>query len=126
MMALRMLQVLCVTISAIRTVVSAIKENIRDEAIAVRFGGDEFLIISPVSGEREASQVRNSILGFLYDRNIEKTVPYEISVSIGYVVSTPSSRPDATLQDYIKEADGKMYEIKKEMHKSFERRKAGE
>ena len=110
--------------NAIRTVVSAIKENIRDEAIAVRFGGDEFLIISPVSGEREASQVRNSILGFLYDRNIEKTVPYEISVSIGYVVTDPESRPDAGLEDYIKDADKLMYEIKKEMHMKNDRRKS--
>ena len=110
--------------NAIMTVVSAIKANIRDDAIAVRFGGDEFLIISPVSGEREASMVRNSILGFLYDRNIEKTVPYEISVSIGYVVTDPESRPDAGLEDYIKDADKLMYEIKKEMHMQNDRRKS--
>ncbi len=109
--------------NAIMTVVSAIKANIREGAIAVRFGGDEFLIISPVADEKEASVVRNSILGFLYDKNIEKSVPYEISVSIGFVVTDPESRPDATLEDYIKDADKLMYEIKKEMHMKNDRRK---
>ena len=109
--------------NAIMTVVSAIKANIREDAIAVRFGGDEFLIISPVADEKEASAVRNSILGFLYDKNLEKSVPYEISVSIGFVVTDPESRPDATLEDYIREADKLMYEIKKEMHMKNDRRK---
>ena len=109
--------------NAIMTVVSAIKANIREDAIAVRFGGDEFLVISPVADEKEASVVRNSILGFLYDKNLEKSVPYEISVSIGFVVTDPGSRPDATLEDYIKDADKLMYEIKKEMHMKNDRRK---
>ncbi len=110
--------------NAIMTVVSAIKANIREDAIAVRFGGDEFLIISPVADEKEASAVRNSILGFLYDKNLEKSVPYEISVSIGFVVTDPESRPDATLEDYIREADKLMYEIKKEMHMKNDRRRS--
>ncbi|MCR4850032.1 MAG: GGDEF domain-containing protein [Lachnospiraceae bacterium] len=110
--------------NAIMTVVSAIKANIREDAIAVRFGGDEFLIISPVADEKEASVVRNSILGFLYDKNLEKSVPYEISVSIGFVVTDPESRPDATLEDYIREADKLMYEIKKEMHMKNDRRRS--
>ena len=109
--------------NAIKTVVSAINANISEEAIAVRFGGDEFLIIAPDYDSDRAARTKEDILGFLHKENTEKGLPYEISVSIGYVVSEPASRPDATLQDYIREADKEMYEIKKEMHMKMDRRK---
>ncbi|MCR4787684.1 MAG: GGDEF domain-containing protein [Lachnospiraceae bacterium] len=110
--------------NAIRTVVAAIKENIPDDSIAVRFGGDEFLLISPICDEKEAPYLKERILKYLDEKNKEKTVPYEISVSIGYVVTDPVNRPSATLEDYIIEADKQMYEIKKEMHMKNDRRKA--
>ena len=109
--------------NAIRTVVSAIKANIGEGAIAVRFGGDEFLIIAPACDEAKAAHIKDSLQKYLDDVNKEKTVPYDISASIGYVVSNPVSRPEAGLQDYIREADKLMYEIKKEMHMKNDRRK---
>lgn len=109
--------------NAIRTVVAAINQNIDKDAIAVRFGGDEFLLIAPDCDEKRALEIKESILFMLDKRSKEKTDPYDISVSIGYVVSDPTSRKGATLQDYIREADNKMYEIKKEMHKQLDRRK---
>ncbi|MCR4740046.1 MAG: GGDEF domain-containing protein, partial [Lachnospiraceae bacterium] len=110
--------------NAIKTVVSAITENISKDSIAVRFGGDEFLIIAPDSSKEGAEKIRDSILLHLNGLNEKKNVPYDISVSIGYVVTDPENRPDADLQDYIREADRQMYEIKKEMHKKNDRRKA--
>ena len=109
--------------NAIRSVVSAINANISEEAIAVRFGGDEFLIIAPGCDSDKAARTKESILGFLQKENKENGLPYDISVSIGYVVTEPASRPEATLQDYIREADNEMYEIKKEMHMKMDRRK---
>ena len=102
--------------NAIKTVVEAIKENAVKDGIAVRFGGDEFLIIDPVSGVDEAAAAKQAILDHLAKINEEHNVPYTLSVSIGFVVSDPVNRPDAVLQDYIREADKLMYEIKKEMH----------
>lgn len=109
--------------NAIRTVVAAINANISDDAVAVRFGGDEFLIIAPDCDEHKAARTKDGILKFLEDKNAEKSVPYDISVSIGYSVSDPVTRPDAELSDYIREADKLMYEIKKEMHMKNDRRK---
>ena len=108
--------------NAIRTVVAAINETIDEDAVAVRFGGDEFLIIAPQCDDNRALNIKNSILDFLKDKNEKKSVPYDISVSIGYTVTDPMERPEATLQDYIKEADRLMYEIKKEMHMKNDRR----
>ncbi len=110
--------------NAIRAVVSTINETIGDDAIGVRFGGDEFLVIAPDCDENKASKIKESIISKLDKKNKEKTDPYDISVSIGYVVSDPISRKEATLQDYIREADNKMYEIKKEMHRILDRRKS--
>jgi diguanylate cyclase (GGDEF)-like protein len=109
--------------NAIRTVVAAINENVSENTIAVRFGGDEFLIIAPDCDKAKASGMKEGILGYLEKVNGEKVNPYDISVSIGYVVSDPDTRPTATLQDYIREADKEMYEIKKEMHMRIDRRK---
>jgi diguanylate cyclase (GGDEF)-like protein len=109
--------------NAIRTVVSAINANISDRAIAVRFGGDEFLIIAPDCDEDKAAQTKGSILAYLDNKNKERSVPYDISVSIGYVVTDPEGRTDAKLSDYIREADKSMYEIKKELHMKNDRRK---
>jgi len=109
--------------NAIRTVVAAINANVDADAVAVRFGGDEFLIIAPDCDEHKAARTKDGILKFLDDQNALKSVPYDISVSIGYSVSDPVTRPDAELSDYIREADKLMYEIKKEMHMKNDRRK---
>ena len=109
--------------NAIKTVVSAINDNISADSIAVRFGGDEFLVISPDCDEEKASKIRGSIMDRLDSVNGSKVNPYDISVSIGYVVTSPVTRPHEVLQDYIKEADKIMYEIKKEMHMRMDRRK---
>lgn len=109
--------------NAIKTVVSAINDNVSDDSIAVRFGGDEFLVISPDCDEEKASKIRGSIMDRLDSVNGSKVNPYDISVSIGYVVTNPVTRPHEVLQEYIKEADKIMYEIKKEMHMRMDRRK---
>ncbi|MBO4882571.1 MAG: GGDEF domain-containing protein [Lachnospiraceae bacterium] len=108
--------------NAIKTVVAAINENTTKEVVAVRFGGDEFLILAPDCSEEKAAGIKKGILDYLSIKNESGEIPYKISVSIGYVVTDPKGRPLATLQDYIKEADKLMYDIKKEMHKENDRR----
>ncbi len=91
--------------------------------MAVRFGGDEFLVLAPDCSEESAERIKKGILDYLDRKNSNGDYPYKISVSIGYVVTDPIGKPIATLRDYIKEADTKMYDIKKEMHKVDDRRK---
>ncbi|MBE5864079.1 MAG: GGDEF domain-containing protein [Lachnospiraceae bacterium] len=100
--------------NAIKTVADSIKRNIREDWIAVRYGGDEFLIVGPRCNEAEAETVRESILGYLDEKNHDGSQPYQISASCGYVVTDPVS--DMALQDYVQEADRMMYEIKKQVH----------
>ena len=100
--------------NAIKTVAESIKQNIREDWIAVRYGGDEFLIIGPRCNEAEAETVRESILNYLDKKNHDGSQPYQISASCGYVVTDPVS--PAALQDYVQDADRMMYEIKKQVH----------
>lgn len=100
--------------TAIKTVAESIKENIREDWIAVRFGGDEFLIIAPDCTEREASTVKQRIMEFLEHKNHDGSQPYVISASCGYVITDPAG--GESLQDYIREADKLMYEIKNQAH----------
>lgn len=102
--------------NAIKTVAESIKVNSKEGWIAVRFGGDEFLIIAPNCDEQGAVQTREKILDFLEGRNNDGSQPYKISASCGYVVTDPVKGRELGLQDYIKEADQLMYKIKQEVH----------
>ena len=61
--------------NAIRTVVAAINANVGPNAIAVRFGGDEFLIIAPECDREKARLTKESILAFLEEKNALKADP---------------------------------------------------
>ena len=100
--------------NAIKAVSDSIMQNMKEGWIPVRFGGDEFLVIAPDCGEKEARKLQRQILDELERRNNDGTRPYRISVSCAHVVTDPDSRD--TLQDYVKEADGLMYETKQQVH----------
>ena len=100
--------------NAIKTVAESIRSVLQDDWIAVRFGGDEFLLIATNCDEDAAVQVRHNILSYLEVKNHNGTQPYEISASCGYVITDPET--PSNLQDYVKEADNLMYKIKQEVH----------
>ncbi|MCR4584151.1 MAG: GGDEF domain-containing protein [Lachnospiraceae bacterium] len=100
--------------NAIKAVSDSIMQNMKEGWIPVRFGGDEFLVIAPECGEKEAEKLQRVILDSLEKKNNDGTRPYRISVSCAHVVTNPFGRE--TLQDYVKEADGQMYEIKQQVH----------
>jgi diguanylate cyclase (GGDEF)-like protein len=99
---------------AIRTVTDAILKSAAEGWLTIRYGGDEFLIIGADCTEEKAAQVKRDITGYLDRKNHDGTRPYDITVSCGYVLTDPGS--GTSLQDYIKDADTLMYEIKKQRH----------
>lgn len=100
--------------NAIKTVAESIKANTQEDWIPVRYGGDEFLLIAPDCGKEEAEKVQQAILEYLDKKNHDGSQPYQISASCGYVVTDPLRKE--TLQEYVKEADKLMYEIKQKVH----------
>lgn len=102
---------------AIITVSAGIKESINnDNAIGIRYGGDEFLIIAANANKKYAENIRRSINAYIEKENDLGFNPVRFSVSIGYVLTDP--RSDKSVTDYVDEADKLMYEIKNEYHKN--------
>lgn len=99
---------------AIATVANAIKSHERKNWIGIRYGGDEFLIIASCSSEEEADLITHSILNKVKEITDAQKFSYNLDVSCGYVLTDPKS--PTTLQEYIKQADDMMYEIKRKLH----------
>ena len=101
---------------AINTVAEAVKESIgEDNAIGIRYGGDEFLVIAANASRKYAEDIKRSIIAHIEKENRLGINPVRFSVSIGYVLTDPGS--DRSVTDYVDEADKLMYEIKYEYHK---------
>ena len=102
---------------AINIVADAIKRGIGDDnAIGIRYGGDEFLVIAADASAQYAERFKREINAFIERENMLGINPFKFSLSIGYVLTDPESAK--SVNDYVEEADVLMYEIKNEYHKT--------
>jgi len=84
-------------------------KSLRASDLLVRFGGDEFLVVTRETGSGECEALSARIAGHLSDWNNEHADPdYGLSVSIGCAVFEQGK----DLMDVIKEADALMYKNK--------------
>ena len=90
----------------LREIARIIRESIRGSDIAVRIGGDEFLIILPNSDVKASKSVGERIR-----KVIEETFRgYKISASYGISIYPDEGK---SLEELIDLADKRMYEMKK-------------
>ncbi|MDE6539820.1 MAG: GGDEF domain-containing protein [Ruminococcus sp.] len=102
---------------AIQRLAGVIQDSCMD-GICARFGGDEFIVFTAnvADGDDEAFKRRfNSKIDAM--NNIIKK-PYTLSASVGSIIITADE--NTTLYSVIKQADEKMYEVKKQ-HKNSRR-----
>lgn len=92
-------------------IISSLKLD-KDEII--RYGGDEFVIISPNTTEEETKDYVSKIQAKCQETLING---HPISIAIGYGIKTCM---DQTLNDTFDEAEKWMYKIKKEAHQDKE------
>ncbi len=95
---------------------NVLKKCAGEDKIAVRYGGDEFLIIGTVDDEDSAEAFKKVLEDELKQVNDTSGLPYLIEASIGYVLTDTKSKLE--LDDYVKEADDLMYEVKKRNRKN--------
>ncbi len=93
-----------------------LKKCAGDDKIAVRYGGDEFLIIGQVEDKAEAEAFKKQLEDELLHTNQNSGLSYEIEASIGYVLTDVKSKKE--LDDYVEEADTLMYAVKKQNRKN--------
>lgn len=89
------------------------------EGVLYRIGGDEFVMVLDGSDITTAEAIKNYIV------SARKTSPLVegvyASMSVGYALF--DSAKDRTLKDTFKRADARMYEMKKEVHRSMKQKK---
>lgn len=96
---------------AIQRLASIISDCCTNGSVCARFGGDEFVIFTSNATDETAERLERCFNAKIDSINAIIQKPYELSASIGSIVST--ARADDTLYSLIKLADEKMYEVKK-------------
>ena len=95
---------------AIKTIASAILKYIPEGAVAVRSGGDEFLVVLEQTADAEIGKIIGEIRKEIRERSAEMKLPFPLTVSAGCVHTDMTTGRD--LDDYVREADAIMYEEK--------------
>lgn len=91
--------------NAIRTVAEALRDSVPDNAICVRFGGDEMLAV--ITGDCVPEQIKYDINRRLNRYNAKEGKPYLISASMG-IYRTDSTK-NTDFEFLVKETDADMY-----------------
>jgi len=86
-----------------------IKDTVRRADIATRFGGDEFFIVCPGSGEEECIQLANRLIARLEEPILLADEPVVISCSIGIALFPLHGME---IDKLLRAADSAMYEAK--------------
>lgn len=89
-----------------------IREAIPSKSIAVRFAGDEFVIISKADNEFELINIERSIRNQLDKFNNSNNTDYQLSFSMGMSILEKNDTPDSFMNDM----DEKMYSEKHRKH----------
>ena len=95
----------------IKTMAECFKENLTSDMLAMRYGGDEFVIFGSYEDEMEIQYLIDSIHASIERRNFSRKYSFTLSTSIG--ISKYRAQEVTELSDLIEIADMKMYEQKK-------------
>ncbi len=99
---------------AICAVAEAIKMTMPPEWIAVRFGGDEFIMVGECKDKEEAEKMKDKLYINLERVKQEKELCFPLTASFGAVVMNPEE--NYSLEEYLRKADEAMYEMKQKVH----------
>ena len=88
---------------------NTLKECSRQEDMAARIGGDEFLLFLPDCTQNEVLEKRKETIRNRFREAGRELDGNELSVSIGIA----ASHGEKELEQFIKEADDRLYEMKK-------------
>lgn len=97
---------------AIKAVANCVELSVKGmDAVVIRYGGDEFLVLMSSEKERVAKHVRQDIYEMLKRYNHYSRLPFRVLASIGYAITDASG--EYALKDYIEQAEKEMQEEKK-------------
>ena len=91
-------------------VADAIKKCFPFDSVAMRYGGDEFVVLVPSCVEADVEEMIDRFNQQIKDISAEKNLPFAIEASAGYVIARDHSKG---IDEYINDADDMMYQEKK-------------
>lgn len=95
---------------AISQVGSILRDNLGKMNFAARYGGDEFIIITPMLDSDSIEGLMQKLTAVADERNASGDYPYELSFSYGYAQFTVGKEKDS--DGFMKRMDDNMYEYK--------------
>lgn len=95
---------------AICLAAEALQEAFCEKELIIRYGGDEFLVVSDALSWEQAEEKKAQITALLKQWQRDEKLPYRLSMSIGYYQKEPDT--EASMEQYINWADERMYEMK--------------
>lgn len=102
---------------AICTVAKVLKNELPEDWVKVRYGGDEFLIIGDCASEAEADAYVHQVETKIKEQVENMKLPFELSVSLGKVLVEPTV--DIDLERCLQDADKEMYLVKAVHHQKY-------
>jgi len=99
----------------LRNVARMIEQNVRDSDRAIRYGGDEFLILMPETNKEGDSQLVSTRLREEIQSVLEGTSAENLDLTLGLSIGTYCRQPgDSTpLEEILEEVDLRMYADKR-------------
>lgn len=101
--------------NAIKITADVIRGSIPAGWKAVRYGGDEYVIIGEYDASEDMEAIKIEIIEKSRRISEDLNLPFRLSVSVGYVIIDPENKLGN--EEYFRMADEAMYEMKQEAHK---------
>ena len=103
--------------NALRNIASIIKNCIRNNDFAARFGGDEFILVT--AEENDIQRIIDRINNALDNENKKNKRPYQLNMSYIHDVYTTNS--GSRIQDFLSQMDSKLYKVKDKLAENGEK-----
>ncbi len=92
-------------------IANVLKTNLRENDIATRFGGDEFILFLPFTKAADASLVAKRVTAAVRDV-VSKICGFDVSISTGVAEGTLDEKDKSIIDHVISKADKALYEAK--------------